>query len=110
MDCKNDIKIGATLSIDITRVSGTQPVPLVNTQIASQLRHNKFGVYDMDVIMVNSPNGEFTLLLSADDTANMPAGDYQWDVMFTDADGTVEIFPKNGNVILTFVKGATRND
>lgn len=108
MDCKNPIKIGATLSINIARHNGDEPVDLTGVQIESMLRHTRFGSYEMDVEIIDAPLGQIKLVLSGDDTANLPAGDYSWDIKFTDPNGDIEIFPKDGNVILSFVKGATR--
>lgn len=107
MDCANYIKIGSTLTIDITRVNGDDPVPLTNVEIESYIKHNKYGSYEMEVEVIDELEGQIKLTLDADTTVNMPSGDYEWDIKFTDPDGKVEKFPKNNNVILTFTKGPT---
>lgn len=108
MRCKNPIKIGATFSIDITRVSNDEPVNLTGVDIESYLKHPKFGNYEMDVEITNAAQGQVKLSLDADTTASMLAGDYTWDIAFTDTNGEVEIFPKDNEVIITFIKGATK--
>ena len=108
MLCKNPIKIGATFTIDITRVSNDDPVDLTGVEVESFLKHPKFGNYEMDVEIVNAAQGQIKLSLDADTTESMLPGDYIWDIAFTNPDGTVEIFPKDNQVILTFVKGATK--
>lgn len=109
MNCKNPIKIGATFSVNMQRMSNGTPVSLTGVSIESYVKHPKFGNYEMDVAVTNAAEGRVTLTLDADTTAGMLPGNYIWDVAFTDSDGTVEVFPKeNDEVILTFIKGATK--
>lgn len=107
MQCKNEIKIGATLLIEIQRVSNNVAVDITDTTIESFISHPKFGQYELDVEIVEPTEGKFRLILDADTTSGMLPGEYIWDMSFTDPDGNVEIFPKNENVILKFCRGAT---
>lgn len=107
MTCKNYIKIGATLSIDIERVEGEAPVSLSGSSIESYLRHPKYGTYELNLEEIDLDNGQIRLYMDADDTAIMAEGDYIWDIKFVDPDGNTEIFPKDNQVVLTFIKGAT---
>lgn len=105
---KYPIKIGATLGIELQRVSGADPVPLTGVDVVSFVRHPKFGKYEMDVEIVDQDEGRIRLVLDADTTARMLPGDYLWDVAYTDPNGEVEVFPKdNEKIILTFDKGAS---
>lgn len=107
--CKNPIKIGATLSVDIQRTSNGEPVDITDLTVESFIKHPKFGTYEMDVEIVNEELGQIKLVLSSDVTAELIPGDYIWDIAFTDDEGMVEVFPKdNEQVILTFIKGATK--
>lgn len=108
MQCKNEIKIGSTLRINLQRVSGETPVSLANTEITSAISHPKFGRYELDVEVTEPEEGRVLLVLDADTTARMIPGDYVWDISFTDSDGITEKFPKNNKTILTFIKGPTQ--
>lgn len=108
MSNKYPIKIGATFSVALQRVSGGNPVPLTGVEVTSFLKHPKFGKYELDVMIVDEAEGRVRLVLDADTTARMTPGDYLWDVTYTDPDGEVEVFPKdNKQVILQFIKGAS---
>lgn len=107
MQCKNEMKIGATCSIILQRVAGEVPIDITNTEINSAIYHPKFGRYELDVTVTNALEGRCILVLDADTTSRMIPGDYFWDISFTDSDGTVETFPKNNKTIITFIKGAT---
>lgn len=108
MRCKNPIKIGATFSIDIQRISSGEPIDITGMEIESTLKHPKFGEYEMEIEMVDPVEGQFRLVLDADTTADILPGDYLWDLSFTDSSGNVEIFPKDNDVVITFIKGATK--
>jgi hypothetical protein len=108
MRCKQPIKIGATLGINLQRTSNGVPFPITNTDVESFLKHPKFGRFEMDVTIVDAATGRVRLELDADATARLLPADYEWDVAFTDQDGKVEIFPKEEPLIFTFSKGATK--
>ena len=102
MKCKNHIKVGATLTINLQRVSGSVPVSLENIEIESSIRHPKFGTYEMDVEIVDTDTGQVKLTLDSDTTSRITPGEYVWSISFTEPDGTVEIFPKDNSTTLTF--------
>jgi len=108
MTCKNEIKLGATFSVDLQRVSSGVPVDLTGYEIESFLKHPKFGEYELDVVNVALLDGRIKLVLESDITSGMIPGTYIWDIRFTHpVSGEVEVFPKDNSVEITFVRGAT---
>lgn len=105
---KNYIKLGATLSVDVQRVSNGVPVNLTGYEVTSELRHTKFGIFPLDVEIVNAEEGRIRGVMEADATKKLIPGEYIWDIKYVDIDGVSEIFPKDNSLTLTFIKGATR--
>lgn len=105
---KNEIKIGATLSVDIQRVSNGNPIDLTNYEVTSELKHPKFGVFPLEVEITDAEEGRVRGVMEADRTKKMLPGEYIWDIKYVDPDGNTEIFPKNNSLTVTFIKGATR--
>lgn len=112
MASKNQIKIGASLKIDLTRTTtneagATVPVSLTGVEVTSALKHPKFGVFPFEVEVISAPLGQVRLVLEAAQTLRMLPGEYTWDIVFADNNDNVEIFPKDNKVIFEFIKGST---
>ena len=104
---KHDVKIGATVTFNIRRMSNGEPLDLTGWDIISFLRHPKFGKVELTVSDLVPSEGSLNLILDETVSSTMVPAEYIWDIKYIKPDGDVEIFPRDNSVIFNFIKGAS---
>ena len=78
------VKAGDTLEIDCVRKDDSGvAVSLDDISVKSQMRRSEDPLVDLTVTIIDSPNGEFQLSLTAAQTDVLTPGNYSCDIQFT---------------------------
>lgn len=98
---------GDTLSAEITVMNGDEVyTPSSGDQINFYLKHNKMDsgktqyIDENPLITKGVPIGTMTLTLEPTDTAELPFGDYVYDLEMTFSNGDVDTFINNAKFTL----------
>jgi hypothetical protein len=103
MSAKIVRKRGDTFAVAV--VYGEPPIDITAITIASRMRRDAVTV-DLAVLKTNAVAGEYTLTLTAAQTAAMAAGEWDWDIQYTGA-GVVSSTPGDANVRVRLIDGVT---
>lgn len=80
-----------TFTFDITNVDGT-PKDLSDYTVTSQIRKSYYTNTKVDVTTDTTPlEGEVTISLTAEETSNLKAGRYVYDIEITSSDETLRV-------------------